>query len=92
MRKIRTEVRKKIDVRGKAPLRGEDVVMQRLVLAVGMLVEMKKIHPCGSAEFKVTRTGADIRAVCCGCGREMLVPRVKFEKSVKKIKGFASAV
>ena len=67
-------------------------VMQRLELSVGMLVEMKKPHPCGNVQFRITRTGADIRAVCCGCGREILIPRVKFEKAVKKVAGFAPPV
>ena len=66
--------------------------MQSLVLSVGMLVEMKNPHPCGNVQFRITRTGADIRAVCCGCGREIFIPRVKFEKAVKKVAGFAPPV
>ena len=59
---------------------------------VGDVIRMKKPHPCGNVQFRITRTGADIRAVCCGCGREILIPRVKFEKAVKKVAGFAPPV
>lgn len=52
---------------------------------VGDVVLMKKAHPCGSSEWKILRTGMDFRAKCCGCGHEILVPRKKFEKNIKKI-------
>lgn len=53
-------------------------------LFIGDIVEMKKIHPCGSKEWEVIRVGADIKAKCLGCGRIVMIPRVKFEKQVKK--------
>ena len=53
--------------------------------AVGDIVEMKKQHPCGSKEWKVTRVGADFKIKCLGCEHQVMLPRVKFEKSVKKI-------
>ena len=31
------------------------------------------------------RVGIDFRLRCKGCGREMMIPRVKAEKSVKKV-------
>ena len=34
---------------------------------------------------KVTRVGADFKIKCLGCGRVVMLPRVKFEKSVKKV-------
>lgn len=54
-------------------------------LAVGDIVELKKKHPCGSSDFRILRVGSDIRAVCTGCGRDLTIERVKFEKSIKKI-------
>lgn len=54
-------------------------------ISVGDTLEMKKEHPCGSRNFTVLRIGSDIRVLCCGCGRDMVVPRVKLEKSIKKI-------
>jgi hypothetical protein len=46
---------------------------------------LKKQHPCGSDKWKVLRVGMDFRLKCLGCGHEVLVPRSKAEKSIKKI-------
>lgn len=56
-------------------------------IRVGNVLELKKPHPCGSKSFTVLRVGSDIRIVCTGCGRDLTVPRVKLEKSIKKIHG-----
>lgn len=52
---------------------------------LGDLVEMKKEHPCGSKVWKVLRTGADIRMECQGCKHQVMIPRSKFEKFMKKV-------
>jgi hypothetical protein len=52
---------------------------------LGDLVEMKKQHPCGSKIWKVLRTGADIRIECQGCKHQVMIPRSKFEKNMKKV-------
>lgn len=50
------------------------------------IVEMKKEHPCHkSKEWEIIRMGADIRIKCLGCGSSVLMPRVKFEKKLKKV-------
>lgn len=49
------------------------------------IVQMKKKHPCGSDEWKIWRMGMDFGIKCMGCGRKIMIPRPKFEKSVKKI-------
>lgn len=54
-------------------------------LKLGALVEMKKPHPCGEKVFKTTRVGMDIKLKCCGCGHEVMLPRAKAEKGIKKI-------
>ena len=54
-------------------------------LDVGTRVKMKKKHPCGANTFSVLRIGMDFRLKCDGCGREVMVPRTKAEKSLKKI-------
>jgi hypothetical protein len=46
---------------------------------------MKKSHPCGCNTFKVTRIGMDFKLVCEGCGHEIIIPRAKAEKNIKKI-------
>ncbi|NLJ33140.1 MAG: DUF951 domain-containing protein [Firmicutes bacterium] len=53
--------------------------------AVGSLVRMKKAHPCGSNRWEIIRVGADFKIKCLGCGRRVMLPRTKFEKSVKEI-------
>ena len=55
--------------------------------SIGDIVQMKKKHPCGSSEWQIFRMGADFRIVCRGCGHSVMLPRTKFEKSVKKITG-----
>ncbi len=54
-----------------------------LRLATGDRLEMKKPHPCGSRVFTVMRVGSDVRVVCEGCGRDMVLDRVKLEKAVR---------
>ena len=52
---------------------------------IGDKLMMKKSHPCGGNIFTVTRIGMDFKMVCDGCGHEIMVPRKKAEKSLKKI-------
>ncbi len=52
---------------------------------VGDILTMKKEHPCGSREWKVLRVGMDFKLVCQGCGHQVMTPRSKVEKSIKKI-------
>ena len=42
-------------------------------------------HPCGSHRFAVLRVGMDFRLKCEGCGHEMLVPRLKIERHIRRI-------
>lgn len=51
----------------------------------GDVLLMKKPHPCGKAEWLVLRSGMDFRLRCCGCGHEVLVPRVRAEKNIRRI-------
>lgn len=51
---------------------------------VGDSVILKKVHPCGSKTWKVLRVGMDFRIKCEGCGHELMLPRSKVEKSIKK--------
>lgn len=55
-----------------------------LQLVVGDVVELRKVHPCGSHEWTVTGLGADIRMRCNGCGRRILLPRRTLEKRLKR--------
>lgn len=49
------------------------------------ILELKKPHPCGSNRWTVLRVGMDFRLKCLGCGHEVMSPRPKVEKSIKKI-------
>lgn len=56
-----------------------------LDIQVGDKLKMKKKHPCGSDVFTVTRIGMDFKLRCDGCSHEIMVPRAKVEKAIKKI-------
>lgn len=53
---------------------------------IGDVVRLKKQHPCGSSDWEITRTGIDFGLKCLGCGRRVMIPRPKFERSVREIK------
>lgn len=52
---------------------------------IGTKVIMKKQHPCGANEWEITRVGADIKIKCLNCNRTILIPRIEFNKKLKKI-------
>lgn len=52
---------------------------------IGSIVEMKKQHPCGFNEWEITRVGADIKIKCLKCGRSIMLPRIEFNKKLKKV-------
>ncbi|MBI3361288.1 MAG: DUF951 domain-containing protein [Chloroflexi bacterium] len=49
------------------------------------LVRLRKLHPCGSYDWRVVRVGADIGLRCLKCDRRVLLPRREFEKRLKTI-------
>ena len=54
-------------------------------MRVGDVLELKKTHPCGSKLWTVLRVGMDFKLRCQGCGHELMIPRSKAEKSVRKL-------
>ena len=52
---------------------------------LGDKVIMKKVHPCGYSEFEIIRLGADIKIKCTNCSRVIMLPRVDFNKKIKKV-------
>lgn len=54
---------------------------------IGTIVEMKKGHPCGANKWEIIRLGADIKIKCVNCGRVVMLPRIDFNKKIKKIIG-----
>ena len=58
---------------------------ERLQISVGMKVRLRKLHPCGSDVWTVTRTGADIGILCSGCARRVMLERDVFERRVRSV-------
>ena len=54
--------------------------------SVGDEIVLKKPHPCASKRFLVLYAASDVKIRCCGCGREIMVPRVKIEKMIVSVK------
>jgi len=52
---------------------------------IGDKLQMKKKHPCGNDIFTVTRIGMDFKLVCDKCSHEIMIPRTKAEKALKKL-------
>ena len=52
---------------------------------LGSIVIMKKQHPCGTNKWEITRLGADIKIKCLNCGRTIMLPRIEFNKKLKKV-------
>ena len=54
---------------------------------VGDTLIMKKNHACkkNAKQMLVLMAGSDVKVKCIGCGREMIIPRVKLEKSIKNV-------
>ncbi|GED33982.1 MULTISPECIES: DUF951 domain-containing protein [Brevibacillus] len=59
--------------------------MERKQFELGDVVQMKKPHPCGTNAWKVIRMGMDIRIKCTGCDHSVMIPRLEFERKLKKI-------
>ena len=51
---------------------------------IGEIVELKN-SILGQQAMGNNRVGADFRIRCLGCDHQVMLPRPKFEKSVKKI-------
>jgi len=62
--------------------------MEEIKYNVGTTLTMKKQHPCGSNHWEVIRMGADIKIKCLNCGHIVMIPRVEFNKKIKKIISF----
>ncbi|MDR1619255.1 MAG: DUF951 domain-containing protein [Clostridiales bacterium] len=48
-------------------------------------VRMRKPHACGTNDWVIIRTGADIKIKCNACGRIVMMDRADFIKRGKKI-------
>ena len=54
--------------------------------SVGDELDLKKPHPCGSRRFSVLYAASDVKVRCVGCGREVMMPRIKLEKMIVTVR------
>ena len=59
--------------------------MENKEYTIGTKVIMKKPHPCGTNKWEITRLGADIKIKCLNCGRCIMLPRIEFNRKLKKV-------
>ncbi len=62
--------------------------MEEKKYTIGTILTMKKNHPCGENKWQVVRLGADIKIKCLKCGHVVMIPRVEFNRKIKKIISF----
>ncbi len=51
----------------------------------GDQVTLKKPHPCGGHEWRVTRIGADLGLECLTCGRRVMLARDEVERRAVRV-------
>ena len=54
-------------------------------LQVNNTVRMRKPHPCGGYDWRVTRIGADIGLECRTCGHRIMLTRRELVRRAKTI-------
>ena len=59
--------------------------MESLEYKLNDRVVMKKPHPCGTNEWEIVRVGVDIKIKCVNCGHCVMIPRVEFNRKLKKV-------
>ena len=52
---------------------------------VGDIVQTKKVHPCGSKLWEITRIGVDFKLKCKGCEHVLILPREKASRIITKV-------
>ncbi len=60
-------------------------VMPAMDIHLNDILKMKKPHPCGSQEWLVLRVGMDFKLRCQGCGHEVMLPRSRAEKNIRRV-------
>ena len=50
-------------------------------LALNDIIKLKKPHPCGTNEWRVSKLGMDIGLTCLGCGHSLRIMRTKLNKN-----------
>ena len=58
--------------------------MRKIDYQIGDIVRTKKVHPCGSKLWEITRIGVDFKLKCLGCGHVIIMERQKALKIITK--------
>jgi hypothetical protein len=53
-------------------------------IQIGMVVRLRKPHPCGGYEWRIFRLGADIGLECLTCQHRVLLSRRELAHRMKK--------
>ena len=53
---------------------------------VNDVITLKKQHVCGSHDWIVIRTGAEIKIKCVKCSREIMILKKELDRRIKNIK------
>lgn len=56
-----------------------------MLYEIGDIVRTKKVHPCGSKLWEITRVGVDFKLKCLGCGHVVTMQRPKALKAITKL-------
>ena len=62
-----------------------EVIIMVEEIRLGDVIKTRKPHPCGSDEWTVIRTGADIKIRCARCGRIVMLDRETYLKRKKAV-------
>lgn len=54
-------------------------------IEMGMVVRLRKPHPCGGYEWRIVRLGADIGLECTTCKHRVMLTRRELTRRIKKI-------
>ena len=61
------------------------LILFNIITEIISIVIMKKDHPCGTNKWEIVRLGADIKIKCLNCGRCIMLPRIEFNRKLKKV-------
>ena len=59
-------------------------LLKNMEYNIGDIVRTKKVHPCGSKLWELTRVGVDFKLKCLGCGHIITMERQKALKTITK--------
>lgn len=56
-----------------------------MLYEINDVVTLKKKHVCGSFDWIVLRTGAELKIKCMKCSREIMILKIELDKKVKYV-------